>query len=439
MDFRTIIRERRLGQDHSQQALSYLAEQAALPESDLNRQIKDYQLAAWLMAAIFNPLSLENTAQLTLAMANSGERLDLSSIPKPWVDKHSTGGVGDKTTLILLPLLASLGVTMVKMSGRGLGITGGTIDKLEAIPGFRTDLTPPEMLDQAHRIGIALSGQTPKLAPADKTLYGLRDATDTVASIPLIASSVLSKKIAAGAEFILIDLKCGNGSFMKDREQARELAQTMLEVGRQCGINLRIAITDMNQPLGRNIGNALEVKEAIDVLRGQGEPRLQLFCQTLCAAVLHQCGKAETFELAVQMAEKAIADGSALAKMQTWVEAQGGTTAIFESGDWGMAPRSIPVHYQGAETRIASINASILGQLAVDLGAGRQRAGDPIDASVGIQLNVAIGDRVKDGDRLCTLHVNEKASQAAAEQALSAFDYHPESEGSPLAILEWVT
>lgn len=437
MDFRTIIRERRLGQDHSEQSLTYLAEQAALLESDARRQIKDYQLTAWLMAAIFNPLSLDNTAQLTMAMANSGERLDLSSIPKPWVDKHSTGGVGDKTTLILLPMLASLDVTMVKMSGRGLGITGGTIDKLEAIPGFRTDLTPQEMMEQAQRIGIALSGQTPKLAPADKTLYGLRDATDTVASIPLIASSVLSKKIAAGAEFILIDLKCGNGSFMKDQEQARALAQTMLEVGKRCGISLRIAITDMNQPLGRNIGNALEVKEAIDVLRGKGDPRLKHFCETLCAAVLHQCGKAESKEVASQMAERAVSDGLALEKMRTWVEAQGGSLSIFES-DWGAAPFLLPVNYRGPQTRVASIDAAILGQLAVDLGAGRQRAGDPIDPTVGIELHVAVGDAIQDGACLCTLHVKDKVQDTAAEQSLSAFAFHPEGKPSSTPIIEWV-
>ncbi|MCG9894215.1 MAG: thymidine phosphorylase, partial [Fimbriimonadaceae bacterium] len=238
----------------------------------------DDQLAAWLMAAFLNGLNPAETAELTKAMAESGERLDLTGLPQPWVDKHSTGGVGDKTTLVLLPLLASCGLTMVKMSGRGLGKTGGTIDKLESIPGFRTDLSPAEMIAQARMVGCALTGQTPKLAPADGRLYALRGATATVESIPLIVASILSKKMAGGAEVVVLDVKCGRGAFMTELPRARELKAELENVGREAGLKVRALVTDMDQPLGRAAGNALEVKEAIRVLKGEESGRFTELC-----------------------------------------------------------------------------------------------------------------------------------------------------------------
>lgn len=303
MNFQDIIAAKRDGLKHTKPELEWLAKAAACGE------VPDYQLSAWLMAAYLHPLDSEETAWLTLSMAGTGERLDLTGLPKPWVDKHSTGGVGDKTTIVLLPLLAACGLTMVKMSGRGLGITGGTVDKLLSVPGFRMDLTPEELKAQAKRIGLAITGLTPNLAPADKVLYALRDATATVDSIPLIVSSILSKKIAGGAETVVLDVKAGSGAFMKTVPEARKLASALSDTAAIAGLKTRLAITDMSQPLGRTVGNSLEVEEAGAVLTGNEPSRFAELCLDLAALTLVAVGVEPGMDRARAKALHALAGG----------------------------------------------------------------------------------------------------------------------------------
>jgi len=276
------IAERRDGKQHSREGLALFARAVA------NREVEDYQTSAWLMAAFLNPLADDETTWLTQAMADSGRKLDRHRLPKPWVDKHSTGGVGDKTTIVLLPVLAACGLTMLKMSGRGLGITGGTVDKLESIPGFRSTPRLSSLVSQALRCGVALSAQSSVLAPADKALYTLRDVTGTVGSIPLIVSSILSKKLAANAEIVVLDVKCGSGAFMKDPVQAERLSESLVKVGEQLGLVVKVRVSDMNAPLGRAVGNALEVKEAIDTLSGE-EGALTEHCVSLASERRRGC------------------------------------------------------------------------------------------------------------------------------------------------------
>lgn len=382
MDILSVIAGRRDGGGSSAEELRFLAQGAA------DGSIPDYQLSAWLMAAYLNPLSAQETADLAMAMAASGERLDLTGLPKPWVDKHSTGGVGDKTTLVLLPLLATCGLTMVKMSGRGLGITGGTVDKLSSVPGFRMDLSPEEMKAQAARIGLAITGQTPRLAPADKALYALRDATGTVASVPLIVSSILSKKIAGGADTVVMDVKCGSGAFMKTLQEAKVLALWLTEIGSKCGLNVKCSITDIDQPLGRTVGNALEVKEAIRVLRGE-MGRVRDLCLHFAGVALSATGNGSSID-----AERALDSGAALSKAREWFAAQGADLAVFESEAWCLAPVVTPVLAQEPGW-VASIDARAVGQFVVDLGGGRRSKSDAIDPSVGVVFHCEVGDRVE--------------------------------------------
>lgn len=390
LDIQAVIAARRDGRRHSEAELHDFAGAAG------RREIPDYQLAAWLMAAYIHPLNEDETAWLTLGMADSGERLDLTGLPKPWVDKHSTGGVGDKTSLVVLPILAACGLTMVKMSGRGLGITGGTLDKLSAVPGLRLDLTPEEAVDQAGRIGLVLTGQSPALAPADKELYALRDATETVGSIPLIVSSILSKKLAGGAETIVIDVKCGSGAFMTDLPGARNLALALTETGKRCGVRVHTEITDMSQPLGGAVGNALEVLEAIRVLRNEAttpsEKRFEQLCLTLAQAALTAVGSD-------QDPEGALRSGKAKAKAETWFIAQGAqglgvpnerlvTTDIFAPLDgW-----------------IARIDAGAVGAMVIELGGGRRKIDDIVDLQVGATLTKPVGFRVDRDEAVLTLH-----------------------------------
>jgi pyrimidine-nucleoside phosphorylase len=366
----------------------------------------DYQLAAWLMAVVLNGLSDQETTALTLAMANSGERLDLAGLPKPWLDKHSTGGVGDKTTLVVLPILAACGMTIVKMSGRGLGITGGTIDKLESIPGFRTDLTPEEMKDQAERIGIALSGQTPRLAPADKALYALRDVTGTVQSIPLIVSSILSKKIAGGAEKVVFDVKCGSGAFMKSHDDARALANSLMTIGAEAGLQVACLITDMQQPLGRAVGNALEVQEAIDVLSGKERGRFRKLCEQLAGLALELGGKVEK-GLGKQHAANCIDDGSALLKLDQWFQAQGVHVSVVDPQF--SLPRAPAKQEVLATARgfVSAIDAEQIGSLVVELGGGRKTKGDAVDPAVGVVLHKEVGVLVEKGEPILTIHARK--------------------------------
>jgi pyrimidine-nucleoside phosphorylase len=352
------------------------------------------QLGAWLMAAFLNGLSDEEAALLTQAMAESGETIDREGLPRPWLDKHSTGGVGDKTTIVLLPLLASCGLTLVKMSGPGLGQTGGTVDKLASIPGFRLDLSPEEMKLQASRIGLALSGQTPRLAPADKSLYALRDVTGTVANIALITASILSKKMASGADSVVFDVKCGSGAFMPDLAAAQGLAASLRRVGKAAGMDIRSLITEMNRPLGRAIGNALEVREAWETLAGEGPGDLRELCLALAAEALAIAG------LPAALAEEKLASGEALAKAEEWIAAQGGDMA-------GLATVTAPHQTVVRAERsgyISEVSALQAGLFAMRLGAGRERPGEPIDPRVGIVLAAPIGAPVKPGDPLAVIH-----------------------------------
>ncbi|MFZ4509226.1 MAG: thymidine phosphorylase [Fimbriimonas sp.] len=425
MTFGEIIAHRRDGLVQSADELRLVAQGAA------NGSVPDYQLAAWLMAATLNPLTLDETADLTLAMAASGETLDLSALPRPWVDKHSTGGVGDKTTLVVLPILAACGVTVVKMSGRGLGVTGGTVDKLAAIPGFRLDLSPDELVAQASRIGIALTGQTPDLAPADKALYALRDATGTVASMPLIVSSILSKKIAGGAECVVLDVKCGSGAFMKSVEEARELARWLEAVGTRAGLRIRALITDMSQPLGSAVGNSLEAGEALSVLGGKplapNVERFRTLCVRLAGLALWTAGVSADWNSGTERAERALQSGHAMAKATEWFQAQGALPG------WVLptAPFKTEVIHQGPPGWVHEVQAEAIGLAAIALGAGRQTKEDTIDPSVGIEVRIMVGERVETGEVLAVVHSRDGMEPPVAE----AFRISPEEAETPALFL----
>jgi pyrimidine-nucleoside phosphorylase len=384
--------------------------------------IPDYQLSAWLTAAYLRELDTEETVWLTREMAASGDRLDLTGLPKPWIDKHSTGGVGDKTSIVLMPLLAACGVTMVKMSGRGLGITGGTVDKLESVPGFRINLSPQEMVEQARRIGIAWTGQTPNLAPADKTLYALRDATGTVDSIPLIVSSILSKKVAGGADIVMIDVKCGSGAFMQHIEGARALAHQLVNTGREVALPTHCTITDMSQPLGRCVGNALEIVEAVQVLKG-APGRFTDLCVAIAAETLVPAGLARTEQEAEQAVLSALAEGKALAKAREWFEAQGATVDVFDDSSWvPRAPVIIDCCYRGDAGFVSRVDAGTVGEAVVALGGGRRQKSDQIDPSVGVESLKTVGDAVSAGEAVFRVHARSEAeAHNACAELLKGF------------------
>lgn len=370
--------------------------------------IPDYQAAALAMAIFFNGMTPEETAELTLAMAHSGDVMDLSPIKGVKVDKHSTGGVGDKTSLVLGPMVAALGVPVAKMSGRGLGHTGGTIDKLESFPGFQTGIPEQEFFDNVNRIGIAIAGQTGNLAPADKKLYALRDVTATVESIPLIASSIMSKKIAAGADVIVLDVKVGSGAFMKDEESAVKLADTMVRIGDAVGKKTMAVVSDMDEPLGFAVGNALEVKEAIDTLAGNGPQDLYELCLELGSHMVAGAGKAQNCAEAKEMLAGTIKDGSALKKLAELVEAQGGNPeAVY---DTELLPKaSIEYEYRAdTEGYVSRIVCDIVGTSAMVLGGGRENKDSVIDLSVGIVLEAKKGAYVHKGDVLARFYANDE-------------------------------
>lgn len=380
-----------------------------------NGEIPDYQMSALLMAILIRGMDREETLELTMAMMHSGETLDLSGIKGVKADKHSTGGVGDKTSLILCPMVAAQGVKIAKMSGRGLGHTGGTIDKLESFPGFNTGISEETFMANVNDFGIAIAGQTADLDPADKKMYALRDVTGTVPSIPLIVSSIMSKKLAAGADVIVLDVKSGSGSFMKTEDDARELAENLTAVGKMAGKKTVAVITDMDEPLGNAIGNALEVKEAIEVLRGDKKGELLELCLTLGACILTEAGIAENDDEARQMLIRGIEDGSALNKLAQLVEGQGGDkNAVFNTG---LLP-SAPVRYEAICKQtgyVKHISAADVGLVSMHLGGGRVTKESEIDLSVGLILNKKVGDRVEAGESLGTIHATsmEKAEQAA--------------------------
>lgn len=408
MSFGEIIRAKRDGRAHTREELERVARAAA------GQEVPDYQLTAWLMAAYIQGLTQREAADLTLAMAASGERLDLSSLPKPWLDKHSTGGVGDKTTIAALPLLASCGLTLVKMSGRGLGVTGGTIDKLESIPGFRIDLAPEELIRQAGEIGLALTGQTPRLAPADKRLYGLRDVTETVDSIPLIASSILSKKIAGGAETVLLDVKCGSGAFMRTLDRANELAHALEAIGSKAGLHVRSHVTDMDQPLGWAAGAAIEVVEAFETLAGGGSPRFRELLLELCSDALVEVGHSRSKADARTELETRISSGEALAAAERWVRAQGGNPDVVRRPNSLLEPVvESALVYEGLPAWVARWDALAVGQAVLELGGGRKLASDRVDVQVGVVSHVEVGQRVEPGERIATVRARS-VSQAEA-------------------------
>jgi pyrimidine-nucleoside phosphorylase len=387
-------------------------------------EITDYQASAWAMAIVLNGMSLREIKDLTLAMAHSGEMLELSDIVDIAVDKHSSGGVGDKTTLVVLPIAAACNLPVGKMSGRGLGFSGGTIDKLESIPGYRVTLTIEEFKRQLKEIGLVLTGQSLDLAPADGKLYALRDVTGTVQSIPLIASSIMSKKIAAGANAIVLDVKVGLGAFMQIIEEARLLANTMTSIGEMAGRQVKTLLSDMNQPLGYAVGNALEVREAIDVLHGGGPADFREHCLVASAHMLLLGRHADSFEQGKVMAEKAIQNGSAWEKFRSLVIAQGGDVKVVDQPELLSAATKIDIVKSPRSGYLSQIHARKIGEAAVLLGAGRAKKTDLIDHSVGIVIRHKVGDFVEKEAPLFTLHANDLINfEQARTLVLSAFQY----------------
>jgi pyrimidine-nucleoside phosphorylase len=369
-------------------------------------EIPDYQASAWMMAVLLNGMTPQETTDLTLAIVASGDTLDLSGVVSIAVDKHSTGGVGDKTTLVAEPLVSACGLPVGKMSGRGLGFSGGTLDKMESIPGYRCDLTTEEFLAQLHDVGLVLTGQTGDLAPADGKLYALRDVTATVESIPLIASSVMSKKIAAGAQAIVLDVKIGLGAFMQNEKDARTLATLMVDIAKLAGRQAVALLSDMNQPLGCTVGNALELKEAIETLHGGGPADFKNHSLEVAAHILTLGGVAESVEAAYPLMEKALADGRAWVRFRDLIIAQGGDVTFVDDPD--LLPKAelvetVPAPRSG---HLKGINARVVGETAVMLGAGRAKKGNPIDYGVGIEIYRNVGDQVEEGEPLFTIHAS---------------------------------
>ncbi|MFB1080769.1 pyrimidine-nucleoside phosphorylase [Jeotgalibacillus sp. JSM ZJ347] len=396
-----VIEKKRNGEELTTEEIKFVI------EGYTNETIPDYQVSALLMAIYFEGMSQSERADLTMAMVESGDQIDLSAIEGIKVDKHSTGGVGDTTTLILGPLVAAAGVPVAKMSGRGLGHTGGTIDKLEAVPGFHVELTSDEFTRLVNEEKLAVIGQSGNLTPADKKLYALRDVTATVNSIPLIASSIMSKKIAAGADAIVLDVKTGAGAFMKDEAQARELAEAMVKIGNNVGRQTMAVISDMSQPLGFAIGNALEVKEAIDTLKGEGPEDLTELCLVLGSHMVVLSKKAETHEEARKMLEEAIESGEALNRFKAFLSGQGGDASVVD--DPSRLPQAehkieLPAQSGGKVSRIIADN---VGTAAMWLGAGRATKESEIDLAVGLLLQKKVGDEVKEGESLVTIYAND--------------------------------
>ncbi len=387
--------------------------------------IPDYQAAAWAMAVLLQGMTDREVTDLTLSMAQSGDMLDLSDVIKPVADKHSTGGVGDKVTLALAPLVAAAGQPIGKMSGRGLGFSGGTLDKLESIPGWSGELNESSFKRQLAEIGVVVAGQTAELAPADKKLYALRDVTATVPSMALIASSIMSKKLAAGADVILLDVKVGSGAFMQTLEDAIELARLMVAIGRLAGRKVAARVTDMSQPLGLAVGNSLEVKEAIATLKGQGPADFTELILTESAHLLHMCGRVASVEDGRQRVEEALHSGRALDKFRAFISAQGGVARVADEPDTvlALAPVVMPLESPQAGY-LAQVRARTFGEVTVKLGGGREKKGDPIDHRVGILLHAKVGDHVNVGDVLCDIHARTEAeAQAAAKELLTAYSW----------------
>lgn len=397
-------------------------------------QIPDYQVSAWAMAVLLNGMSARETTDLTLAMAHSGEILDLSGVVDIAMDKHSSGGVGDKTTLVVLPVVVACGLPVGKMSGRGLGFSGGTLDKMESIPGFRVNLTTEEFKKQLKNDGIVLTGQSLDLAPADGKLYALRDVTGTVQSIPLIASSIMSKKIAAGAQAIVLDVKVGLGAFMETLDEARILASLMTDIGMLAGRKVVTLLSDMNQPLGEAVGNSLEVIEAINTLHGRGPSDFLEHCLHICAHMLVLGKRAKDLETGRRMAEEALASGAAFEKFRVLVRAQGGDVAYVDDPDKFPKAKYIEVVNADRNGFLSRVNARTIGEASVSLGAGRAVKADPVDHTVGFIIHHKVGDHVNEGEPLYTIYANEAARQSAAHDNLRSAYLWSEKPIHPLPL-----
>lgn len=386
-----------------------------------NGEIPDYQMSAFLMTVYFNGMNSEEIANLTESFVKSGDSVDLSEIDGIKVDKHSTGGVGDKISLIVIPLVASFGVPVAKMSGRGLGHTGGTIDKLESIQGFRTDLSPDEFINNVNKYKMAIVGQTANLTPADKKIYALRDVTSTIDSIPLIASSIMSKKIASGADSIVLDVKVGSGAFMKTIEEAEALARTMVSIGKNLGRNTIAVITNMDQPLGHEVGNSNEVMEAIKVLKGEGSVDETEIALAIAANMCVLGGAFSNMDEAYKGLKESISSGRAIEKLKELIKIQGGNPNIIDNPD--LLPKAKNIHPIKADKDgyIYSIDAESIGIGAMLLGAGRKKKEDPIDPAAGITLISKMGDKVSKGDIICQLRTNLDEIDDAMEKVKGAF------------------
>lgn len=428
-----IIEKKRNGEELSTQEIRFFV------EGYTDGSIPDYQVSALCMAIYFQDMTDQERADLTMAMVESGDQIDLSSIAGVKVDKHSTGGVGDTTTLPLAAMVAAVGVPVAKMSGRGLGHTGGTIDKLESIEGFHVELTSEEFSKQVNEIGMAVIGQSGNLTPADKKLYALRDVTGTVSSIPLIASSIMSKKIAAGADAIVLDVKTGDGAFMKTVDDSIKLAQAMVKIGNSVGRKTMAIISDMSQPLGFAIGNALEIQEAIDTLKGNGPADLKELCYTLGSQMVVVGGKAETIEQARKMLEEVVANGAALEVLKKFIAAQGGDASVVD--DSTRLPQAkfkidVPAKQAGY---VAKIEADDIGTAAMLLGAGRATKESVIDLAVGLVLHKKVGDQVAQGESIMTIHANTENVEDVLEKIYAHFHISTEKVEAPKLIEAIIT
>ena len=427
-----IINKKRLGEALSEEEIEYMV------MGFTDGVIPDYQMSALLMAICLQGMTKEETVQLTRIMRDSGETVDLSEIKGIKVDKHSTGGVGDKTTLIVAPIAAACGVPIAKMSGRGLGFTGGTVDKMESIPGFVTSMERAEFIRSVNEIGIAVIGQTGHIAPADKKMYALRDVTGTTESISLITSSIMSKKLAAGADAIVLDVKCGSGAFMKTYENARELATWMVDIGRASGKRMTAVISDMNQPLGNAVGNALEVREVIDVLGGGGPADIRELSLGLATEMILLGGRSSGDRAKAEtMALETLDGGAALEKFRQFVTNQGGDPNIIEDDSLlGEAAFAVEVRAE-EEGFVTGLDAMQIGLASQHAGAGREKKEDEIDMTAGIVLAKKTGDEVKPGDLLCTVYGNDEAkAKAGAGQASGAFTIGSDRPDKPVLVKE---
>lgn len=429
-----IIRKKRFGGELNEKEIRYFV------DGVVDGSFSDYQISALLMAICIQGMSDRETLALTLAMAKSGDTLDLSDIPGVKADKHSTGGVGDTTSLVLVPLVAACGVKMAKMSGRGLGFTGGTLDKLESIPGMCIDLDIERFKRQVTEIGCAIIGQTAELAPADKVLYALRDVTGTVDCMPLVVSSILSKKLAAGCDVVVLDTKVGSGAIMDSFEKSKQLAEIMVRIGKLSGKKFSALLTDMDQPLGNYVGNALEVEEAIDILSGRVDGDLKDVALTLGAHILYNAGVAKSVDKGIAMLDAKIANGEGLKKFAEMIAAQGGDPQVcYDTSRLPKAKTLIDLKAD-RDGYIESMVTGDIGNAAKCLGAGREHKTDELDLSVGVVMKKRVGDAVHVGDVLCTLHVGEKSDRTGAynlmKRAIHIGSKKPEKKPLILAVVE---